>query len=325
MSAKKSFYQLFEERNEILWAPCIYDCMSAKVAETIGFEAVTISSLEQRNAFVGFPSMSQDEMYTSAANIIRSTNCAVLVDGEDGGGSPMEVYKNVKRYAEAGAMAISIEDMYGGKSLGVRSLGVEKKNKTLSLGESIIPVEIWAANIQAAVEAVKGTDCIVIARVDSTHTIGRGPIKMAGHEGHTFEQSIRRAQLGVEMGAQMTMIQNICYPGGRHEWEEISKRVPGLHCYPDIHGDNGISDVDDVSELYDLGFQMITCHCFQKAAWKGMMEYGTRVFKDKNVIYPENDNFGFPIFQITPQTYAEIGEKCDRWIDTIERYKDYEK
>lgn len=325
MPAKKSFIQLIEERNEILWAPCIYDCMSAKCAESIGFEALTISSLEQKNAFVGFPSMSQDEMLISAANIIRSTNCAVLVDGEDGGGTPMEVYKNAKRFAEAGAMAISIEDMYNGRSLGVRSLGVKKQNRSISLGEHIIPAEIWAANVQAAVEACKGTDCIVIARVDSTNTINRGPIKMLGREGNSFEQAIRRAQLGVKMGAQMTMIQNICYPGGRHEWEEINKRVPGLHCYPDIHADNGIPDVENVEELYNLGFQLITCHCFQKAAWKGMLEYGTKVFKNKNVIYPENDDFGYPIYQITPQTYSETAEQCECWIDTIEKYRDYEK
>ena len=322
--AVKSFQQLFGEKKGIVWAPCVYDCMSAKVAETIGFEAVTISSLEQRNAFLGFPSMTMDEMYTSSVNIVRSTNCAVLVDGEDGGGTPMEVYKNVKRFAEAGAMAISIEDMYGERSLGVRNIGVRNTHKSAVLGERIIPAEIWAANIQAAVEACKGTDCMVIARVDSTTTIGRGPAKMAGRPGISFDQAIRRAQLGAEMGAPMTMIQNICYRGGNEEWKRICEEVPGYHCYPDIHADNGQSDIEDVSELYRMGFQMITCHCFQKAAWKGMMEYGRWVFEHQNTILPENDDFGYPIFQITPQTYPEMAEKCDRWVDTIERFKGYE-
>lgn len=318
MPAKKSFYQLFKERKEILWAPCVYDCVSAKVAESIGFEALTISSCEQMHSFIGFPHMSQDEMLTSASYLIRSTNCAVMVDGEDGGGNPIEVYKNVKRFAEAGAMAISIEDQYGATSIGVRSIGTKSVGKTLTIREKIIPAEIWAANIQAAVEACKGTDCMVVARVDSTNTMDRGPKKFLGHPGISFEDAIARAQLGVKMGAPMTMIQNICYPGGRHEWEEIQKKVPGFHCYPDIHADDGISDVKDVSELYDLGFQMLTCHCFQKGAWKGMLEYGRHVFNDKNTIYTENDDFGYPIWQLSPITFPEIIEDCNRWVDTIE-------
>lgn len=322
MPAKKSFKQLIEERNEILWAPCIYDCVSAKCAEQIGFEAVTISSCEQMHSFVGFPSMTQDEMYTSAANIIRSTNCAVLVDGEDGGGTPMEVYKNVKRYAEAGAMAISIEDMFGGTNLGVRSIGVAPSGKSIAVrSDKIIPKEIWAANIQAAVEACKGTECIVIARIDSTNTINRGPLKFRGHEGISFEDAIERAQLGVKMGAQMTMIQNICYRDGRHEWEEIQKRVPGWHFYPDIHADDGIPDVADVKELYDAGFQVVSCHCFQKGAWKGMLEYGRRVFEDKSTVYTENDNFGYPIWQLSPITFPEMRDQCNRWVKTIEEIR----
>ncbi len=324
MSSKHSFQQLIKEQNEIVWAPCIYDCVSAKCAEQIGFKAVTISSCEQMHSFVGQPYMTQDEMFTSAANIINTTNCAVLVDGEDGGGNPIEVYRNVKRYAEVGAMAITIEDTFNHSSIGVSSIGVENTHKTYAIREKIMPAELWAANIQAAVEATKGTDCIVIARVDSKGTMnGMGPEKFKNQPGLGLEESIRRAQMGVEMGAPMTMIQNICYPGGRPEWEEICTRVPGWHCYPDIHADGGIPDVNDVTELYDIGFQVITCHCFQKGAWKGMLEYGTSVFKNKNTIYTENDDFGKPIWQLSPLTFTEYADQCDRWIDTLENMKDF--
>ena len=83
MPAQKSFQQLFAEKKELLWAPCIYDCVSAKTAEDIGFEALTISSYEQRHSYLGFPSMTQDEMYVSASYILRCSNLPILVDGED--------------------------------------------------------------------------------------------------------------------------------------------------------------------------------------------------------------------------------------------------
>lgn len=325
MSYKKSFQQLIKEKKEILWAPCIYDCVSAKTAEAIGFEAVTISSFEQAHSFLGKPYMTQDEMYTSAVNIIRSTNCAVLVDGEDGGGNPVEVYYNVKRYAEAGAAAISIEDCFHGSSVGVHTIGVDRKAKSYQIYDHVMPAELWAACVQAAVEATKGTDCMVIARVDSKGTMEGGPAKFGKRPGLGLDESIRRAQMGVKMGAPMTMIQNICYPGGRHEWEEICKRVPGWHCYPDIHGDYGVSDVDDVKELYDLGFQVVTCHAFLKGAFKGMLEYGRHVFNDKNTIFTENEDLGYPLYQIDPFTYEDWGEKCDHWIDTMESLKGYKE
>lgn len=324
MSYKKSIKQLINEKKEILWAPCIYDCVSAKCAEQIGFEAVTISSVEQMHSYVGQPYMTQDEMYQSAEKIIQSTNCAVMVDGEDGGGNPLQVYRNVKRYAEAGAAAISIEDTFNYSSIGVRSIGVKNTHRTLSVRDHIMPAELWAACIQAAVEAAKGTDLVVVARVNAKSTMdNKGPLKFANRPGLSLDECIRRAQMGVEMGAPMTMIQNICYPNGDEEWNEICKRVPGWHCYPDIHADNGVSDVEDVDKLYKIGFQMITCHCFQKGAWKGMLEYGTHVFKEKNTVFTENDDFGKPIWQLSPLTFPEYAEKCDRWIDTVDKLKDF--
>ena len=324
MSAKKSFQQMIRERNEILWAPCIYDCVSAKCAETIGFEAVTISSAEQKHSFVGQPYMTQDEMFISTEHIIKSTNCAVLVDGEDGGGTPLEVYRNVKRYAEIGAMAISIEDQFHDTQIGVRNIGVQSAHKTVSIRDKAIPAELWAANVQAAVEATKGTDCMVIARIDTKSTTnGKGPAKFKDASGYDLDESIRRAQMGVKMGAPMTMIQNICYRGGNDEWEQICSRVPGWHCYPDVHADNGVPDVDDINELYLLGFQLVTCHCFQKGAWKGMLEYGRHVFKDKNTVFTENDDFGYPIWQLSPLTFPEYADQCDHWIDTMESLKGF--
>ena len=322
MSAKKSFQQLIKEKNEILWAPCIYDCLSVKIAETIGFEAVTISSYEQMHAVSGQPFLTQEDMYRSANAIIKCTDCAVLVDGEDGGGDPQSVYYNVKRYAEAGAMAISIEDQFHDSTIGVHSIGAKVIGKHYKLRNRTMPAELWAANVQAAVEATKGTDCMVIARVDSKGTMGgKGPAKFKEIPGIGIDAAVERAKLGVKMGAPMTMIQNICYPGGHDEWEKICKEVPGFHCYPDLHADYGVSDVEDVDILYKIGFQMITCHCFMKGAMKGMLEYGRHVFKDKNTIFCENDDFGYPIWQISPNTFESQAEQCNRWIDTIEKYE----
>lgn len=54
MSAKTTIRQLLE-RGEFVWAPCIYDCMSARIAEICGYNAVLISSCELEYAMNGIP------------------------------------------------------------------------------------------------------------------------------------------------------------------------------------------------------------------------------------------------------------------------------
>lgn len=287
MSAQKSFFELINERNEILWAPCIYDSVSARVAEAIGFEAVTISSSEltwSLNGGVPRGLISMDEMLYVSERIAKSTNMAVLADTEAGGSTPMEAYRNIKRFAEAGIMAVSIEDTAEVKVGNVR---VD--------GQVFLSREQWALHVQAAVEAVKGTDCMVIAR---TNCKGGGAKKFAKsyfglmqEEMLGLDEAIRRAQLGMEVGAHMTMIQNINASSEQQSWGKIQKQIPGWKCYPDIHADDGISDVEDVSQLYNMGFQLVTCHCFGKGAIAGMMKYGQKVFNDRNTIFTENDDY----------------------------------
>ncbi len=54
MSAKKSIRQLLEAK-EFIWAPCIYDCVSARVVEKCGYNACLISSCELEFAMNGIP------------------------------------------------------------------------------------------------------------------------------------------------------------------------------------------------------------------------------------------------------------------------------
>ncbi len=325
MSAKKSFFQLINERHEALWAPCIYDCISARVAEAIGFEAVTISSSEQTWSLVGGAPrglMSMEEMLYSSERIARGTGMAVLADTEAGGATPMETYRNIKRFAEAGIMAVSIEDT------------AEVRLGNVRVSEQVfLSAEQWAMHVQAAVEAVKGTDCMVIARTNckggGAKKFKEGYFGIKQDEMLGLEEAIRRAQLGIKVGAHMTMIQNINARNERSSWKEIHDRVPGWMCYPDLHADDNESDVDDVDELYKLGFQLITCHCFSKGAIAGMIRYGQRVFKDKNTIYSENDDYlgadpaviaRFEQLRVTPD-FLEVE---NRLADNFKNVKAYE-
>ena len=87
MSAQTTIRQLLE-RGEFVWAPCIYDCLSARCAELVGHNAALISSCELEYAMNGTPAgmYNWEEYIYAAERICNSTRLPIIVDGENGGG-----------------------------------------------------------------------------------------------------------------------------------------------------------------------------------------------------------------------------------------------
>jgi len=322
MAAKKSFFQLLEEKKQqgkILWAPCIYDALSASCAEACGFEAVTISSGEMSKAMVGVPMglQSFDEIVYATEKICQATSMAVLCDGENGGGTPEKVYRFVKKVAEVGAMAVTIEDT-APEYIGVASLPRRVYKGTddemILLNDRYMDADLWATNIRAAVEAVKGTDCMVIARVDSMGAPSGLFNKLLG-TGLGLEEAIRRAQMGVKAGAPMTMIQSVTGRENHHIWEEICNCVPGYHVFPDVMSTDGKPDAD-VQDLYNIGYQMVTCHGVMRGAFKGMMEYCRRLIEDQNTVYVDTDEIpGYPPQFSNLMFWDDYAERNQIYVD----------
>ena len=310
MAAKKTIRQMLEA-GEFIWAPCIYDCVSARVVEMCGYNACLISSCELEFAMNGIPAglYNWEEYIWATERIANSTTLPVIVDGENGGGTPMQVYRNCKRLAEAGAMAISIEDTLSGAV-----------NVDYFYGRSrgYMDRELWATNVHAAVEAVKGTDCMIIARTDckgggaaQIGAIGENPFCLG------LDEAILRAKMGVEAGAEITMIQNICHAGCEEECGRIVAEVPGYRFYPDVHATDGAPDLT-LEQMQEMGFHLVSNHAAMKAATKGMMEYFRENFKNKNTVYSENDEFYNMGHVFTPF-------KMEDWIERDKSYEAYEK
>ena len=310
MAAKKTIRQMLEA-GEFIWAPCIYDCVSARVVEMCGYNACLISSCELEFAMNGIPAglYNWEEYIWATERIANSTTLPVIVDGENGGGTPMQVYRNCKRLAEAGAMAISIEDTLSGAV-----------NVDYFYGRSrgYMDRELWATNVHAAVEAVKGTDCMIIARTDckgggaaQIGAIGENPFCLG------LDEAILRAKMGVEAGAEITMIQNICHAGCEEECGRIVAEVPGYRFYPDVHATDGAPDLT-LEQMQEMGFHLVSNHAAMKGAPKGMMEYFRENFKNKNTVYSENDEFYNMGHVFTPF-------KMEDWIERDKSYEAYEK
>lgn len=303
MTATTTLRSLLETGDQI-WAPCVYDCVSARTVELTGYKALMLSSAELAWSMCGIPDglLSADEVLWAATRIAAASPLPLVVDGENGGGTPLAVYRTVQRLAQAGAMGVTIEDTTGHWMAGYGAReGV------------IMPADLWAANIRAAVEAARGTDCLVIARTECKGG-GAAEVQFNEDEKLGLDEAIRRCNLGLDAGADMTLIMDINHANAMDEAREVSRRVPGWKMYPDVKAGEGEPDAD-LDELAALGFNFVTSHAALKGATKGMLEYHRRNFENRSTAYSENDDFGLG-HTIHPFTFED-------WVGRAAALRDY--
>lgn len=160
--------------------------MSAKLVERTGFEGVWASGLEI-SASYGIPDASLISMYQfleAARSINEVIEIPVVADCDTGYGNAINVMYMVKRYEEAGIAAVVIEDKK-----------FPKDNSLLAGGrQDLLRVDEFEGKIEAAKAAQKGSDFMVIARVEAL-------IAGWGHE-----EAQMRAHRYVDAGADAILI-----------------------------------------------------------------------------------------------------------------------
>ena len=256
--AKKSIRQVLEEATQTVFAPCVYDCASAHAVQMVGFPAMMLSGGEVSVAMngvvdYGFTNLTDLEWITS--RITQTTGIPLAADIEDGFGGPLAVYRSAKRMAMAGATALQLEDA-----------GDMEDSTTL------LPRDQYLAKVKAALEALKGTDCILIARTNA-------------HPATELDEGIARCNAALELGAQMTTVVKLTnYADAKY----VSERVPGWKMYPDVAVKADGSPEVTAEEAWEMGFNFMTTHYTLKAAMDGMLEHGLENFKRQSVEYTCN-------------------------------------
>lgn len=252
--ARKSLRQVLLEAKQCVVAPCVYDCASARAVEMVGFPAMMLSGGEVSIAMngvidYGFSNLTDIEWITS--RISQTSPLPLAADIENGYGGPLAVYRAAKRMARAGATALQLED----------SGDMEESTR-------LLPREQYYAKVKAALAALEGTDCILIARTNADPAT-------------ELDEGIERCRHAVELGAQMTTVVKL---NNLKDAQYVAKRVPGWKMYPDVAGKDGVPEVT-VEEIYPLGFNFLTMHYLLKAAMDGMLEHGKHNFAQQGSLY----------------------------------------
>ncbi len=290
-----SLKQMLE--TEQVFAPCIWDCFSAKAALLSGFRAILLSGGALSACMSGFPDIgliTADDLVRETKFICDYSQLPLIVDADDGyGESPLTTYRLVKRLAEAGAAAVTIEDSTGFRGF---NRWIDFTTKNLSDGmvqHPVIEKSLWLSKVKAALKACEGTDCIVIARTEAKFTQG-------------LDAAIDRVCAAHAVGADMTLIMGILRI---EEAKKVSEMVPGWKMWPDVQSKNGVPDVE-IDAIAALGFNLVTTHIFERPALCGALDAGLHTVKDRNTVYA--DNFRGPEYEGTVN--LPCYDKNDPWL-----------
>ena len=229
---KKSFLDLMADHTVV--APCVHDCVSAKICEDVGFEAMCLSGGELAASLCGFPDIglvTQDELVGVVDRISSCTDIPMIVDIDTGFGNEINLIRTCKRVANAGAKAVHLEDQTFPKRCGHLK------------GKSVSPHEDYISKVKAAAYALEGTGCILIARTDAYHTLG-------------LEEAISRCNDAIDAGAQCSFIEGC---GSLEDIKYAGSKVKGYKMF--AMASFGASPKVTYEQCVDWGYSLITMHC----------------------------------------------------------------
>jgi len=161
--------------------PGVFNALTAKMAEGLGFRAVYLSGGALSAGWAGVPDiglLSVTEFAGQAAILAGASSLPLLCDADTGFGEAINVERTVRLYEQAGAAGLHLEDQVLPKRCGHLS------------GKSLVSPEAMAAKVRAAVAARRDPGFVVVARTDARTAEG-------------FDAAVDRARLYLGAGADM--------------------------------------------------------------------------------------------------------------------------
>ena len=174
------------KKGRLIAAPGIYDMVSLRIADRMGFEALYMTGYGTVASHLGLPDAglaSYTDMLDRVQAFCGMAGTPVICDGDTGYGGLLNVAHTVRGYERAGASAIQLEDQEFPKKCGHTP------------GRRVIPVEDMVAKIKVAVEARSSSDFLIIARTDA-RTV------------HGLDEALRRAEAFAKAGADVLFVES---------------------------------------------------------------------------------------------------------------------
>lgn len=159
----RSLRSLLDNKKEFLTLPGVFDALSARIAEKIGYPAIFQTGYGSAAALLGMPDfglLNAGETIDNARRIIKSVSIPVIVDIDTGYGNPLNVRRMVQDLEDIGAGGVFLEDQEWPKRCGHMT------------GKDVIPTKEYISKLRAATDARRSKEFVIVARTDARATLG---------------------------------------------------------------------------------------------------------------------------------------------------------
>jgi methylisocitrate lyase len=222
-------HQVLAKNGSIVF-PGVYDTLSAKIVQRVGFPMSFISGYSVAATAIGEPDMgllTQTEIVERARRVCGSVSIPIIVDADTGYGNPLNVIRTVNELIAAGAAGCFLEDQVWPKKCGHMR------------GKRVIERSEYIDKVRAAVEARAGRDFFIVARTDALAAV-------------SLDEAIARVTEARAAGADASFVEA---PVSLEQMAEVGRRAPRPIVANMI--EHGKTPVLPREQLVELGFQLI--------------------------------------------------------------------
>jgi 2,3-dimethylmalate lyase len=227
--SKQSLRHQIRSRDRIIVMPGVFDALSARIAQHVSFDAMFQTGYGSSASLLGMPDfgfLNAGETVDNARRIIRAVDLPVIVDADTGYGNPLSVWRLVRDLESMGAAGIFLEDQVWPKRCGHMR------------GKSIIPTNDYILKLEAALDARKSKDFIIVARTDARASRG-------------LDEAINRGKTYFKAGADVIFIEA---PTSTKELSRIANEIDAPLVANMI--EEGVTPTLSAQQLFQMGYNV---------------------------------------------------------------------
>ncbi len=215
---------------EWLSAPGVFEMISARLADMMGFDALYMTGYGTVASYLGVPDAglaTYTDMLDRVTRTCAITSTPLIADGDTGYGGLLNVENTVRGYERAGAAVIQLEDQEFPKKCGHTP------------GRRVIPIEDAVAKIKVAVASRDSKDFLIMARTDARGLYG-------------LDEALKRGEAFANAGADIIFIES---PESEAEMRKVGGTFAGLPLIANMV-EGGSTPVLGKDALQSLGYTL---------------------------------------------------------------------
>lgn len=269
-------------------APGIFDMISARVADAMGFTALYATGFGTVASHLGIADAgiaTYTDMVGRVGAFAQACRTPVIADADTGYGGLLNVRHTVRGYEAAGIAAIQIEDQELPKKCGHTP------------GRRVIPAKEMCLKIEVAAEARKNPDFLIVARTDARTALG-------------LDEAIARGKAFAKAGADIIFVES---PETEAEMERIGQEIDAPLLANMVEG--GRTPILPAARLAAIGYDIAI---YPAVGFLAVAAAAERVYThllrvgDSNAL-PAQESYGFKrICEL--MGFPDVWEFEKRWV-----------